>query len=81
MILLLVPLIIFTLISIDFLLKVDSAEGVDAAIQELSTQFDKLLQTNKNPSSDSGKATAAEHVVLTLYQVVYVLSCSAHMFH
>ena len=32
-----------------------SAEEVDTAIQEISAQFEKLLHTNKNSGSDSGR--------------------------
>ena len=33
------------------------AEEVDAAIQEISANFETLLQTHKSPNSDSGKGT------------------------
>lgn len=43
------------LLLFDLCLKVHGVEEVDAAIQEMSAQFEKLLQTNKTSSSDSGK--------------------------
>ena len=47
---------------------------MDVAIQEMSAQFEKLLQTNKTPGSDSGKTAMIQQPVQNLRKSVISLT-------